>query len=290
MTKKKRGLGRGLSALIPDEPQEEIKIIDNQGEEKIISVNISDIKPNANQPRQSFNNESLKELSESIEKVGLIQPIVVKKDKSGYEIIAGERRFRAAKLIGLDKVPCILRSEDERKSTEMALVENIQREDLNSIEEAIAYDHMLKKHNLTQEELSEIVGKSRTYISNLIRLLNLSDKVKSMIKKGQLSSGHGRTLLSISDKEKQYNVALSILENDLSVRETEKLVKELQKPKQQKPKKEKKQDPLTKGIEENLRKILGTKVTINKGKKKSKIEIEYYNDEDLDRILELLDK
>lgn len=290
MTKKKRGLGRGLSALIPEESNEHNQEDKGKTNEEIVNIKISEIRPNKNQPRRSFNNENLKELSESIKRIGIIQPIIVKKYDLGYEIIAGERRFRAAKYNELDTIPCIIREEDERKSMEVALVENIQREDLNSIEEAIAYNEMLNKYNLTQEQLSEIVGKSRTYITNLIRLLNLSDKVKDVIEKGKLSPGHGRALLSISNKDEQYRIALLIIDNKSSVRETEKFIKELQIPKKNKKKKEKEKDFLLKEIEENLRKILGTKVTINKGKKKSKIEIEYYNEDDLDRILDLLDR
>lgn len=288
MVKKKRGLGRGLSALIPDEPKEEESKDKDQEEEKIVKIKISEIKPNKNQPRQSFDKESLRELAESIEKVGIIQPIVVKRNKSGFEIIAGERRFRAAKLIGLDTVPSIIREEDERKTAEMALVENIQREDLNPIEEAIAYNDILGKYSITQQELSKIVGKSRTYIANVVRLLNLSDKVKEMIKNQKLTAGHGRALLPISGDEEQYKIALSIVENNLSVRETEKLINDLSETKKEKKKKEKTKDPITKEIEESLRKVLGTKVTINKGRKKGKIEIEYYSDDDLERILELL--
>ncbi|MBS4534958.1 ParB/RepB/Spo0J family partition protein [Clostridium sp. D2Q-14] len=290
MAKKKRGLGKGLSALIPEESKDDARNNIKEKAEKVVNIKISEIKPNKNQPRQTFNSERIKELSESIKRIGIIQPIIVKKHDSGYEIIAGERRFRAAKINDLDTVPCIIREEDERKSIEMALIENIQREDLNPIEEAIAYNEMLEKYNLTQGQLSEIVGKSRTYITNLIRLLNLSDEIKNLIEERKLSIGHGRALLSISSKEKQEEIALSIIDNKLSVRETEGLIKKLQSSKKNKSIKEKKKDPILKGIEENLRKILGTKVIINKGRKKSKIEIEYYNDDDLDRILELLNK
>lgn len=286
MATKKRGLGRGLSALIPDEPRENIK--SDKDIERVESINVNDIKPNKNQPRKVFNDESIKELSISIEKVGLIQPIIVKKTKSGYEIIAGERRFRAVKKLDLDNIPAIIRDNDEKKSTEIALIENIQRENLNIVEEAYAYENIIKKNNITQEELANIIGKSRSYITNLMRLLKLSDKVKNMIKEELLSSGHGRALLSLKKKESQYDIAQIIMKKKLSVRETEKLVSELNRETQTKEKNIKQKDPLITEIEESLRKVLGTKVSINKGKKKGKIEIEYYNDDDLERIIELL--
>lgn len=287
MVKKKRGLGRGLSALIPDEPKQDSDLDKEEG--KIIDIKLSKIKPNKNQPREKFNLDTIEELSRSIDKVGLIQPIVVKKSNSGYEIIAGERRFRAVKNLGVDTIPAIIR-EDDKKSAEIALIENIQRENLNPIEEAYAYENIIKKHEITQEQLSNIIGKSRSYIANLMRLLKLSDKIQDMMKEGLLSSGHARALLSISEKEVQYDIAKTILEEKLSVRETEKLVSKYKNKNKTKNKNKVRKDPMIAEIEEDLRKVFGTKVNINKGRKKGKIEIEYYNDDDLDRIIELLNK
>ncbi|WP_341274553.1 ParB/RepB/Spo0J family partition protein [Senegalia massiliensis] len=285
--KKKRGLGRGLSALIPDEPKQDSDLDKEEG--KIIDIKLSKVKPNKNQPREKFNLDTIEELSRSIDKVGLIQPIVVKKSNSGYEIIAGERRFRAVKNLGVDTIPAIIR-EDDKKSAEIALIENIQRENLNPIEEAYAYENIIRKNEITQEQLSNIIGKSRSYIANLMRLLKLSDKIQDMMKEGLLSGGHARALLSISEKEVQYDIAKTILEQKLSVRETEKLVLKYKNESNTKKKNKVRKDPMIAEIEEDLRKVFGTKVNINKGRKKGKIEIEYYNDDDLDRIIELLNK
>ncbi|MGO1712054.1 MAG: ParB/RepB/Spo0J family partition protein [Senegalia sp. (in: firmicutes)] len=286
MVKKKRGLGKGLSALIPDDPNEEIET--DKGIEKVENIKISDIKPNRNQPRKDFNDETIKELALSIEKVGLIQPIIVVKTKTGYEIIAGERRFRAVQKLGLETISAIIREDNQKKSAEIALIENIQREDLNIIEEAYAYESILNKNDITQEQLADILGKSRSNITNVMRLLKLSKKVQNMIKGGLLSNGHARALLSLEEKEKQYKIAQIIIEKKLSVRETEKLISEVNGTNTKEKKIKKQKDPLIVEIEENLRKTLGTKVNINKGRKKGKIEIEYYNDDDLDRIIELL--
>lgn len=286
MVKKKRGLGKGLSALIPDDPNEEIET--DKGIEKVENIKISDIKPNRNQPRKDFNDETIKELALSIEKVGLIQPIIVGKTKTGYEIIAGERRFRAVQKLGLETISAIIREDNQKKSAEIALIENIQREDLNIIEEAYAYESILNKNDITQEQLADILGKSRSNITNVMRLLKLSKKVQNMIKGGLLSNGHARALLSLEEKEKQYKIAQIIIEKKLSVRETEKLISEVNETNTKEKKIKKQKDPLIVEIEENLRKTLGTKVNINKGRKKGKIEIEYYNDDDLDRIIELL--
>lgn len=289
MAKKKRGLGKGLSALIPKEAEENETIKSNDSYNgKIMKIKLSEIEPNENQPRKEFDKYKIQELAESIKRVGIIQPILVRKKDSKYEIIAGERRYRATKLVGLEEIPCIIKKEDDKKSTEMSLVENIQRQNLNPMEEAIAYDDLKNKYNLTQENLADMIGKSRSYVTNIMRLLNLNYKVKDMIKNNIITSGHGRALLSITNQEKQYKTALMIVEKKLSVRETERLVKGLNKTKKIKKNKKNNDDPIIRGIEDDLRRILGTKVTINKGRKKSKIEIEYYNDEDLDRILEVL--
>lgn len=286
----KRGLGKGLQALIPqlstiDIAEEVAK------EDQIRKISINKIYPNKNQPRKIFNNESLVELSESIKRHGLIQPIVVIEKEDGFMIISGERRWRASRLIKLNEIPCIIRQHDERQLMEIALIENIQREDLNVIEEAKAYKYFIDTYNITQEELSEAIGKSRPYISNMLRLLNLDEKIIKMIKDGKITAGHGRALLGINDLEKQYEIAQKIENEKLSVRQVEQLVKNLANTKkEEKEKKEKTKDILIIEIEENLKRYFGTKVNIIEGRKKGKIEIEYYNDGDLDRILNLLEE
>ncbi|WP_425449832.1 ParB/RepB/Spo0J family partition protein [Dethiothermospora halolimnae] len=284
MVKKKRGLGKGLSALIPDEVENTI-----ESDKSIINIDISKIKPNKEQPRRDFDRDSLYELSNSIKKHGLIQPIIVKKAGNGYEIIAGERRWRAAKDIKLKEIPCIIKEIDEIEASEIALIENIQREDLNPIEEGLAYKKLMDKYNLTQEKVSEAVGKSRSYIANITRLLKLDKRIIELISSSKISSGHGRTLLALEDKDMQYEVAKRIIENSLNVRDTERLVKNMgSKKKKKKQKKDNTQDPVIRDLEESLRKVLGTKVQIVNGRKKGKIEIEYYSDDDLQRILDLL--
>lgn len=284
MVKKKRGLGKGLSALIPDEVENTI-----ESDKSIINIDISKIKPNKEQPRRDFDRDSLYELSNSIKKHGLIQPIIVKKAGNGYEIIAGERRWRAAKDIKLKEIPCIIKEIDEIETSEIALIENIQREDLNPIEEGLAYKKLMDKYNLTQEKVSEAVGKSRSYIANITRLLKLDKRIIELISSSKISSGHGRTLLALEDKDMQYEVAKRIIENSLNVRDTERLVKNMgSKKKKKKQKKDNTQDPVIRDLEESLRKVLGTKVQIVNGRKKGKIEIEYYSDDDLQRILDLL--
>lgn len=289
MTKKKRGLGKGLSALIPDEPiSDEQQNIDDK--DRVVNVEITFIEPNKEQPRREFDSEKISELAESIKRYGVIQPIIVKKNEDGYELVAGERRWRAAQKAGLKEIPCIVRELEQIKSTEIALVENIQREDLNSIEEAIAYKSLIEKYSFTQEKVSEVVGKSRSYITNTIRLLNLDKRVIDFISDNKISSGHGRAILAIEDKDVQNKISETIIKKGLSVRETEKLVKNFSKNKSvvKKENREVGDDPILAGIEESLRKTLGTKVKIIKGRKKSKIEIEYYSDDDLERILDVL--
>lgn len=288
---KKRGLGKGLSALIPDDIIEEN--IEIAADEDIVKkVDITLIEPNENQPRRVFDYDSLNEMADSISKHGLIQPIVVRKSGNGYEIIAGERRWRGAQIAGLSEIPCLIKEVKNLESAELALIENIQRENLNPIEEALAYDSLINKYNLTQEEVSNVVGKSRPYITNLIRLLNLDEKILDLISAKELSAGHGRTLLQIEDKNKQFEIAKMIMQEGLSVRATEKLIKDLinKKPTNNTKKDKIEKDSTIVDIEESLRRLFGTKVEINKGKNKGKIEIEYYNEDDLDRILELLTK
>lgn len=292
MSVKKRGLGKGLSALIPDEPLLDIVDIENN-EEKIKLIDISLIEPNSEQPRRDFDEEALSELVQSIQKHGILQPIIVRKQNNGYEIVAGERRWRAAKEAGLKEVPALVKELSQIEVSQIALIENLQREDLNPVEEAMAFKNLSEKYKLTQEEISQAVGKSRPYISNVMRLLNLEDEIIDLISKGSISSGHGRALLAVEDRNARIKLCQAIVEKGLSVRETEKLVKEFLENKgknkgSEKKKNDSNKDPIILGIEESLRKFFGTKVIVTKGNKKGKIEIEYYNDDDLERILELL--
>ena len=289
MVAKKKGLGKGLSALIPDEPIEDFINFDEE-KDNILSIDISQIKPNKNQPRKEFDEKSLKELSDSIKTYGVIQPIIVRKIGKNYEIIAGERRWRASKIAGLEEVPCLVKDVEEFESIKMALIENIQREDLNPIEEAKAFRELMDNYNLTQEEVSQIVGKSRSYIANSIRLLNLDKKILDYIEEGSLSSGHARALLSIEDEKERSKIANEIINKKLNVRDTEELAKNMKKSKKhlQNKSKETYRDPIILNLEEELMAYLGTKVQIAEGKNKGKIEIEYYGDEDLERILETI--
>ncbi len=289
MASKKRGLGKGLAALIPDNVIDDT-VNEKQSGEIVTSVDISLIEPNKEQPRREFNSQAINELADSIKKHGVIQPIIVRRVNNGYELVTGERRWRASKEAGLKKVPCIIKDIEQIKSTEMALIENIQREDLNQIEEAIAYNDLMKKHGMTQEDVSKVVGKSRSYIANMVRLLNLDNRVIDLISRGEITGGHGKALLSIEEGIMQHEIAKEIVKKKLSVRETEKLVKKLKNSRNEKRKTHNKdyKDPVIIDIEDTLRKILGTKVIINNGKKKGKIEIEYYNNDDLQRLIELL--
>lgn len=294
MSVKKRGLGKGLSALIPDEPL--IDVVDvKSNDERIHFIDISLIEPNREQPRKEFDEDALSELVESVQRHGVLQPIIIRKRNKGYEIVAGERRWRAAREAGLSEIPALVKEFDQAEVTQIALIENIQRENLNVIEEALAYKNLSEKYKLTQEEISQAVGKSRPYISNIMRLLNLGDEIIKLISSGSISSGHGRALLSVEDKDARLQLSQTVIENNLSVRETEKLVKDFLEKKENKissnkVNKKKMKDPFILEIEESLRKVFGTKVLISKGSKKGKIEIEYYNDDDLERILELLSK
>lgn len=284
MSVKKRGLGKGLSALISDE------VINDENKplkESIVDIDINLIIPNQNQPRLEFDEEALGELANSIKTHGLIQPILVRKVKEKYEIIAGERRWRASKSAGLKEISCILKEINEEKSAKFALIENIQREDLNPIEEARAYKKLMEVYKLTQEQVANQVGKSRPYIANTIRLLNLHEEVIDHISKGELTSGHGKALLSIKDKKQQRIAAEGIIKNNLNVRETEAITNN--KPRvTNKNKNENIKDSHIKDLEESLMRILGTKVSLIPGNKKGKIEIEYYGYEDLERIIDVL--
>ena len=294
--KVKRGLGKGLDAMIPiqEKPVSEKAATEKEeGKEPVSMVRITQVEPNREQPRKNFDEDALQELADSIKQFGLLQPILVQDRKTYYEIIAGERRWRAAKMAGLKEVPVIIRSYTEQEIVEISLIENIQRENLNPIEEAQAYKRLLTEFHLKQDEVAERVSKSRTAVTNSMRLLKLCDEVQQMIIDEMLSTGHARALISIEDPEQQYTIAQKIFDEKLSVRDVEKLVKNLNKP--EKPKKE---DPDDTGLEiiyqdvaEKLKQSLGTKVEIaSKGKGAGKIEIEFYNHDDLDRIVDLLSK
>ena len=260
-------------------------------EDQAVMVPINKVEPNKEQPRKHFNEDALLELSESIKQMGIIQPIVVQDRNSYYEIIAGERRWRAAKQAGLKKIPVIIKNYTEQEIVEISLIENIQREDLNPIEEAFAYKRLLEEFNLKQDEVAERVSKSRTAVTNSIRLLKLNEKVQQMVIDDMIQTGHARALLGIEDLEKQYNMAQKVFDEKLSVRETEKLVKKVQKEKEEveKTKMDKQLEIVYQDLEEKMKQILGTKVSINaKDENKGKIEIEYYNKEDLDRLIDMI--
>ena len=283
---KKFVLGRGLSALIPEEISED-KENDKQ---HIFKISLNEIKPNPNQPRKKFDCDKIKELSESISQYGIIQPLVLKKDYNSYTIIAGERRWRAAKELGLKEVPAIIKELTDKEELEISLIENIQRENLNSIEEAKAYERLIKEFSLTQEQLSQRLGKSRTAITNTLRLLKLERIIQDLIIENKLSEGHARALLSLNRKENQLILAKKIIDKGFSVRDVEKSVKKLN---QQDNRNEvKKEISLSniyyKEIENRLQEYLGTKVIINNKKKQGKIEIEYYSEDDLQRILDII--
>ena len=287
-----KGLGKGLDSMIPPKRTARAQAQDsaanknaNKSGEVILKIN--DVEPNKNQPRRTFNEDSLIELSESIKQHGIVQPLVVAKQKDYYEIIAGERRWRAAKIAGLKEVPVIIKDYSPQEIMEVALIENIQREDLNPIEEAKAYKNLIDEYNLKQDQVAEKVSKSRTAVTNALRLLKLDDRVQEMLINENISSGHARALLGLDDAEKQYNIATQIFDEKLSVRETEKLVKQINRPEQPpKPKKELKNDFVYRDIEEKQKEKIGTKVKINrKTEDKGKIEIEYYSPEELEKIL-----
>lgn len=290
-----RGLGKGLDALIPNvsvDTKGKNTVKDNEEKkEPDTLVKITKIEPNREQPRKNFDEDALQELADSIKQFGLLQPILVQDRKTYYEIIAGERRWRAAKLAGLKEVPVIIRDYTDQEIVEISLIENIQREDLNPIEEALAYKRLLTEFNLKQDEVAERVSKSRTAVTNSMRLLKLCDKVQQMIIDDMISSGHARALISIENPEEQYNIAQKIFDEKLSVRDVEKLVKNLNKP--EKPKKEKEEDKsleiIYQDLEEKLKQTLGTKVEIaSKGNGSGKIEIEFYSHDDLEKIISLL--
>lgn len=296
---KKGGLGKGIDSLIPNkvnkpEPAKSEETVKNEKVVEGVLVNINKVEPNREQPRKNFDEDALLELSESIKQFGVLQPLLVQDKKDYYEIIAGERRWRAAKLAGLKEVPVLIKDLTEQEVVEISLIENIQRENLNPIEEAFAYKRLLTEFNLKQDEVAERVSKSRTAVTNSMRLLKLNEKVQQMVIDDMITTGHARALLGIDDSEKQYATAQKIFDEKLSVRETEKLVKKIQQEKDNTvPKEETKIDPKMEAIchdlEEKMKVILGTKVSINqKDNKKGKIEIEYYSMDELDRIIDLI--
>lgn len=285
MAVKRRGLGKGLSALIPEERQ--LNLMEDEADKgTVVELDISSIEPNKEQPRKTFEKEPLEELKNSIKQYGLLQPLVVRKVGGKYEIIAGERRWRAAKEAKIKKVPCIIKEVDDTQALKLALIENIQRENLNPIEEAQAYKTLIDEYDLTQEEVALALGKSRSYIANTIRLLNLDDEIIEYISEGKITSGHGKVLLGIKDKRERLELAKGVVENKLNVRETEKIASKAKKKVSSKVKMEK--NPIISQIEEGLMRALGTKVSIITKKNGGKIEIEYYSDEDLQRIIEVI--
>ena len=304
--KKSKGLGRGLDALFgdveinlePEVKEESIKSIkteidtnkkeENKTESRGISyIEINDIKPNSNQPRKTFDEEKLDELASSIKEHGLIQPVVLRSVKNGYEIVAGERRWRAARKIGLKEIPCIVKELTDEENMLLAIIENMQREDLNPIEEAEGISQMIDTYGLTQEQVSKSVGKSRPYITNSLRLLKLPEEIRKYVADGLLSSGHARAIVSAGSITRQMEIAEAAVKNGLSVRQIEKMAQEKKSSAGSKAKPRQKNADV-KRVEDDLKDVLGTKVTLNQKGKKGKIEIEFYSREDLERLIELL--
>ena len=294
---KKKGLGKGLDSLIPDNKSMKSVTSEKTVESKedaaaksgVQVMKINEVEPNRDQPRKNFDEDALLELSDSIKQFGVLQPLLVRKRKDYYEIIAGERRWRAAKLAGVKEVPVIEKEYTDQEILEIGLIENIQRENLNPIEEAIAYKRLLEEFNLKLDEVAERVSKSRTAVTNSMRLLKLSDKVQQMIIDDMISTGHARALLAIDDPELQYTLANKIFDEKLSVRETEKLVKEIKNPKKPKEKKPVANSFIYQDLEEKMKSVFGTKVSIaSKGKGKGKIEIEYYSDDELEHLVDMM--
>lgn len=297
MAVKRNGLGKGLDSLIPNKAEKTVKAEKKTEEKKEerksesgeILVKINQVEPNREQPRKEFDEDSLMELADSIKQFGILQPLLVQKKKDYYEIIAGERRWRAAKIAGIKEVPIIVKEYTNQEIVEISLIENIQRENLNPIEEAMAYKRLLEEFSLKQDEVAERVSKSRTAVTNSMRLLKLSPRVQQMIVDDMISTGHARALLAIDDEEQQYQLANRIFDEKLSVRETEKLVKALKNPKTEKKAQKIEHTFVYDNIEEQMKNIIGTKVSVNpKANGKGKIEIEYYSEEELERIYDLI--
>lgn len=309
MAGKKSGLGRGLDALFPEKTvQSKPKTVKTVKEEKKVAVDtkkfsqqetsngermmkISMIEPNREQPRKKFDEDALQELSESIKQYGILQPLLVSDKKDYYEIVAGERRWRAAKMAGLKEVPVVVKEFSTQEIVEISLIENIQREDLNPVEEAMAYKRLIDEFHLKQDEIAERVSKSRTAVTNSMRLLKLDSRVQQMMVDEMISAGHARAILAISDPEQQYNAAMKVFDEKLSVRETEKLIKSILTPTKKKPVvSNPTEDAIYESLEEKMKGITGTRVFIHRKKNnKGKIEIEYYSRDDLDRIIDLFE-
>ncbi|MBR6252491.1 MAG: ParB/RepB/Spo0J family partition protein [Clostridia bacterium] len=289
MANAKGGLGKGLDALFPSNVN--VDILSTDSKDAVVELKINEVEPNINQPRKNFDNDKLVELADSIKEHGVIQPIIVTKKDNYYQIIAGERRWRASKKAGLKSIPAIIREYDDKKTREVSLIENIQRQNLNPIETAKAIKELMTDHKMTQEEISKTLGKSRSSIANTLRILNLDERVQEMIEMGQISEGHARSIASISNPEKQYKFALDIINFDMNVRDAESYAKDVKTGKKvKKPSKTKgKFEIITKDIENKLKDALGTKVTLNaQTKSKGKIIIEYFSQDELSRILEIL--
>lgn len=297
-----RGLGRGLDAMISDssKPRQEEKKIEKsaakeQGgdsKDKVIMVKIAQVEPSRKQPRKQFDEDALLELAESIKQFGVLQPLLVQKKEDYYEIIAGERRWRASKLAGIKEIPVMVKDFSDQEAVEISLIENIQRENLNPIEEAAAYKRLMEEFHLKQDTIAERVSKSRTAVTNSMRLLKLDERVQQMLIDEMLTTGHARALLAIEDKDTQHAAAVKVFDEKLSVRETEKLVKEILNPHQKETEKEKDraQDLVYEQLEEKIKGIIGSKVAIRrKSKDKGRIEIAYCSQEELERIVELLE-
>ena len=294
-----RGLGKGLDALIPsaapkagkvDTKAKAVTVDENDDSPKSI-VKITKVEPNREQPRKNFDEDALNELAESIKQFGVLQPILVQDRKDYYEIIAGERRWRAAMKAGLKEVPVIIKNLTEQEIMEISLIENLQREDLNPIEEALAYKRLLTEFNLKQEEVAERVSKSRTAVTNSMRLLKLDPSIQKMLEDGELTTGHARALLAIEDSDKQVAAARKIVSDKLSVRDVEKLVKDFGKPAKEKKKSNDEMDVFYTDIEEKLKRLLGTKVSVNsKGEGAGELKIEFYTHDELDKLVSLLSK
>lgn len=296
MAAKRMGLGKGLDSLIPDNKSAKTPKTENMKAEETAELKsgeqmmkINMVEPNRDQPRRNFEEDALLELADSIKQYGVLQPLIVRKRNDYYEIIAGERRWRAAKMAGVKEVPVIIKEYNEQEILEIALIENIQRENLNPIEEAMAFKKLLEEFNLKQDEVAERVSKSRTAVTNSMRLLKLDQRVQQMIIDDMISTGHARALLAIDDPEQQYALANKIFDEKLSVRETEKLIKEIKNPKKPKEKKAVENAFIYEDIEDKMKQVLGTKVHVaSKGKGKGKIEIEYYSDKELERMFDMI--
>ncbi|KZE39388.1 stage 0 sporulation protein J [Brevibacillus parabrevis] len=275
-----RGLGKGLNALITSNLIEE--------GEQVKEVSVSEIRPNPYQPRKEFEQSAIDELAHSIREHGIIQPLIVRKSIKGFELVAGERRLRAAKLAGLKQVPVVVKAYTDQQLMEIALIENLQRENLNPLEEAEAYEKLIAYHEYTQEQLAQRIGKSRPHVANMLRLLQLPESIRKLVAATELTMGHARALLSVSDENMQMQLAKDVVEKGLNVRQLEEMVKQLNVSRETKKKKPAKNEPILIEMEERLRSRFGTAVKIKKGAKRGKIEIDFYSQEDLQRIIEIL--